>query len=598
MNAIFPSSSFQVRQLAQYGRVDAAIPGTVTLMQMGEAGTPYASILTRDLVTSALAGGGNLNLAAGSGSIVFGFDQGAGAVTLSVVQGELQVSPSLRTSQLDATFVNAQSVTQGGVQVATQADLAADRAASVTSFNQRTGDILLETADILRAGGAPQQSPVFSGWVTAPSFWDTRIADDTVVTANWVHRLICTGAVTSFNCRTGNVTLTTADVNAAYAVPGTWPVAPSPVLGDASDRIATTSFVDESLDGFAPTYSPAFSGIPTAPTAASGDVSNTIATTSFVSNAITSVPLPYLPLTGGTLTGNLTAPSATLTGSSPQISLTNASHNVGVGATAGADLTTGQNNVVIGNNAGRGLATGNYNTVIGASIVGLPVAMASTLILGAGAGIVSLVAGTNTFHGGAAGNATATGTSDTGIGYLALHALTTAASNTAVGSSALATETTGGLSTALGRNALTVQNGGGSNTALGAYAGSGVTTGSGNIFIGYNSGASITTGSNNTIIGNPVGITATTASAIVISAAAGAVAYDYNFTTAGVHTFSAPLKTKGYTVATLPATAGVGAHAYVTDGAASLAWGVTVTGGGSAPYLVWYNGTAWTVVGK
>lgn len=51
------------------------------------------------------------------------------------------------------------------------------------------------------------------------------------------------------------------------------------------------------------------------------------------------------------------------------------------------------------------------------------------------------------------------------------------------------------------------------------------------------------------------------------------------------------------TVATLPPAA-AGAVAYVSDGAASLAWGATVTGGGSTRYLVWYNGTNWTVAGK
>ena len=51
------------------------------------------------------------------------------------------------------------------------------------------------------------------------------------------------------------------------------------------------------------------------------------------------------------------------------------------------------------------------------------------------------------------------------------------------------------------------------------------------------------------------------------------------------------------TVATLP-TGTLGAVASVSDGTASLAWGATVTGGGSTKYLVWYNGAAWTVVGK
>ena len=52
-----------------------------------------------------------------------------------------------------------------------------------------------------------------------------------------------------------------------------------------------------------------------------------------------------------------------------------------------------------------------------------------------------------------------------------------------------------------------------------------------------------------------------------------------------------------YTVSTLP-TPVLGRVAMVTDGAASLAWGTTVTGGSTAKYLVWYNGTAWTVLGK
>lgn len=52
------------------------------------------------------------------------------------------------------------------------------------------------------------------------------------------------------------------------------------------------------------------------------------------------------------------------------------------------------------------------------------------------------------------------------------------------------------------------------------------------------------------------------------------------------------------TFAQLPTGAAVGQQATVTDGAASLAWGATVTGGGTAKYQVWYNGTAWTVIGK
>lgn len=52
-----------------------------------------------------------------------------------------------------------------------------------------------------------------------------------------------------------------------------------------------------------------------------------------------------------------------------------------------------------------------------------------------------------------------------------------------------------------------------------------------------------------------------------------------------------------YTVSTLPV-GPVGSLAYVTDGTSGLSWGATVTGGHSTTYLVWFNGTAWTVIGQ
>jgi len=67
---------------------------------------------------------------------------------------------------------------------------------------------------------------------------------------------------------------------------------------------------------------------------------------------------------------------------------------------------------------------------------------------------------------------------------------------------------------------------------------------------------------------------------------------------AGNFTVSAgAIKPGTFTVATLP-TPSEGMIAYVTDGTGGLAWGATVTGGSTTRYLVWYNGTNWTVVGK
>ncbi len=53
-----------------------------------------------------------------------------------------------------------------------------------------------------------------------------------------------------------------------------------------------------------------------------------------------------------------------------------------------------------------------------------------------------------------------------------------------------------------------------------------------------------------------------------------------------------------YTVSQLPTNAQKGWQAVVTDGQPGLAWGATVTGGGSTKYLVWFNGSNWTVLGK
>jgi hypothetical protein len=57
---------------------------------------------------------------------------------------------------------------------------------------------------------------------------------------------------------------------------------------------------------------------------------------------------------------------------------------------------------------------------------------------------------------------------------------------------------------------------------------------------------------------------------------------------------------KGVKIASLPASPAAGQVAYVTDGNSGLAWGARAinSGSGATKYLVWYNGSAWTVVGK
>jgi hypothetical protein len=69
------------------------------------------------------------------------------------------------------------------------------------------------------------------------------------------------------------------------------------------------------------------------------------------------------------------------------------------------------------------------------------------------------------------------------------------------------------------------------------------------------------------------------------------------FTATGFYPIEVSGTEGGRTVASLPASPHSGQVATVTDGAASLAYNATVTGGGSAKYLVYYNGTNWVVVG-
>jgi hypothetical protein len=210
----------------------------------------------------------------------------------------------------------------------------------VVSFNGRGGAVVLNTSDIVNAGGAALASPNFSGVPTAPTAADGDNSD-TLATTAYVQSAIANdiSGVVSFNGRTGTITLTQADISAAggaiLASPifSGMPTAPTAAPATNSNQLATCAFVQAAIAavaavtsfngrtgpvslttlditnaGGAVLASPAFTGTPTAPTASSGTNTTQLATTAYV---MARAGL-YLALTGGTLTGALTVTGANL----------------------------------------------------------------------------------------------------------------------------------------------------------------------------------------------------------------------------------------------------------------------------------------------
>lgn len=187
----------------------------------------------------------------------------------------------------------------------------------VASFNGRQGAVALTIGDVTSVGGAPLASPAFSGVPTAPTAAQGT-ASGQVASTQFVANALASGAVTNFNGRTGAVNLTLSDVTSVGGAPVASPnftgapTGPTPTVGDASTKLATTAFVTNAITGAttgvasfntrtgavvltpadvtsaggAPIVSPNFSGTPTAPTPTAGDTSTKVATTAFVATAI------------------------------------------------------------------------------------------------------------------------------------------------------------------------------------------------------------------------------------------------------------------------------------------------------------------------
>lgn len=217
--------------------------------------------------------------------------------------------------------------------------------AGVTSFNGRGGAVVLLQSDIVGAGG--WASPILTGTPTAPT---PAPADNSqhIATTAFVQGLLTTGAVTSFDGRTGAVTLNIGDITGAGGAPLASPVftgvpsAPTAAPGTSTTQLATTAFVqasvgsaagvssfngrtgavtlvsnDISAAGGALLASPVFTGVPAAPTAAPGTATTQLATTAFVSAALAAATAGVSSFNGRTGAVTLTVADITGAGGAP-----------------------------------------------------------------------------------------------------------------------------------------------------------------------------------------------------------------------------------------------------------------------------------------
>lgn len=324
-----------VRQIAQYPLASASAPTDRWLLQQLGVGGPYASIAPANAVGSALEMGGYLRLAPNAGGVAWN------GVALTSDGISITSTADLHVPSLHAVgdiFVNGEALAsqdwvQGIFDVLLE-DV-------VFTFNGRKGIVQLNEDDILRAGGILQWNPHFRGVVLVPTVWDFRQNDDTAASCAWVQfvieNLLCSGSVVqSFNGRGGAVVLTADDITMAATIPGAYPRANSPPIGDASSRIATTMFVDQSmlelqrwvedaieaglapdLSPYAKLNSPAFTGIPTAPTANAGTTTGQLATTAFVMNAVAAATAGVSSFNTRTGAVTLTTADVTSAGGAP-----------------------------------------------------------------------------------------------------------------------------------------------------------------------------------------------------------------------------------------------------------------------------------------
>jgi hypothetical protein len=263
-------SSFNTRtgavtlQLSDVTGVGGAPLASPTFTGVPAAPTATAGTNTTQIATTAFV------QAAVTASVgVASFNTRTGAVTLQLsdvtgVGGAPLASPTFTGVPAAPTATAGTNTTQ----LATTAFVTSAISAigtGVTTFNTRSGAVTLQLSDVTGVGGAPLASPTFTGVPAAPTATagtnTTQLATTAFVTA----AVAASVGVSSFNTRTGAVTLQLSDVTGVGGAPLASPtftgtvtlpsttVLPSGVSAteqgylDNSTLIATDSFVKRSI---------------------------------------------------------------------------------------------------------------------------------------------------------------------------------------------------------------------------------------------------------------------------------------------------------------------------------------------------------------
>jgi|SRR5215475_6924856 len=313
----------RTRQIANYPFKQTAALDDAFLLQSGGLGGPYNWTNVYGIVsalatsTQPLEFGGDVKI--DNDLFVVGNITSANVSTLGFCLGDWLFLPTNTNVKLNGTLeVERDPISP--MEVVTANYLTNN---TVWSFNGRRGSIDLGLADIVCAGGAPLDSPEFTGFPTAPTVDNPIDCSPLLATTafvqkaiNWnIVKMLQDSVVFSFNGRAGDIWLSREDIVKAGGAPihsphfRGEPTAPTPPQSDYSNRIATTKWItwqvdeiDRKLDEltltfatidwvedtFAPIWSPHFRGIPTAPTAPTGTNTGQIATTAFVQNEIAS----------------------------------------------------------------------------------------------------------------------------------------------------------------------------------------------------------------------------------------------------------------------------------------------------------------------